>query len=117
LLISLAIKHGSTGRGDGKMNKLIFVAFLAVGSAVPALAQDYQSPYNPYPPQHYNNAPGLDAPGLTNIPGVRDEPPSYGSRPAPYDPVPTAPAYVPPSYDPYRSTIPSPYGQQNPYGR
>jgi hypothetical protein len=93
------------------------IAFALVAAATPALAQNYQSPYDPYPPsqQHYNGAPGLDAPGLY-IPGVRDRPPSYSSRPDPYDPVPTAPTYVPPSYDPYRSTIPSPYGQQNPYG-
>jgi hypothetical protein len=93
-----------------------FVVLCAVGSAVPALAQDYQ---NPYPPQHYNYAPGLDAPGLTNIPGVRDEPPSYGSRPSPYVPYSTATPTYPssPHLSPYPSS--SPYGSEqngsNPY--
>jgi hypothetical protein len=90
------------------------IAFVLVTAATPALAQGYQSPYDP-PQQHYNGAPGLDAPGLY-IPGVRDQPPSYGARPDYYNPVPTAPAYVPvtpysppATYDPYRPS--SPYGQ------
>jgi hypothetical protein len=85
------------------------IAFALVAAATPALAQDSQNPYNPYPSQHYNNAPGLVAPGLTNIPGVRDEPPSYGSRPDPYVPYPTVRPYSP---DPYRPSG-SPYGQRD----
>jgi hypothetical protein len=81
------------------------IAVMLSGSA----QAQYQSPYNPYPQQHYNNAPGLDAPGLTNIPGVRDAPPSY-ARPDYYNPVPTVPTYSP-TYQP-----PSPY-QAPSYGR
>ena len=40
------------------------IAFVLVAATTPAFAQNYQ-PYNPNAPQHYNNAPGLCAPGLT----------------------------------------------------
>ena len=42
------------------------IAFALVAATTPAFAQNYQ-PYNPNAPQHYNNAPGLYAPGLTGV--------------------------------------------------
>jgi hypothetical protein len=90
---------------------ILLIAFALVAGATSALAQGYQSPYNPSPPQHYNNAPGLDTPGLTNIPGVRDQPPSYSSHTNPYVPYPTVSPYSPPAtYNPYRPSG-SPYGR------
>ena len=40
------------------------IAFALDAATTPAFAQTYQ-PYNPNAPQHYNNAPGLYAPGFT----------------------------------------------------
>ena len=47
---------------ESEMIRLI--AFVLVAATTPAFAQNYR-PYNPNAPQHYNNAPGLYAPGLT----------------------------------------------------
>src|SRR6516225_7004271 len=98
--------------------RILFLTTIAViiatsaAATTPAFAQ--ACCYGPYT-QHYNNAPGLYAPGLTGIPGVRDEPPSYGPRPVPYDPIPSqTPSYAqPPSYARPPSWSRSPYGQDD----
>ena len=100
-----------------RVEMIRLIAFALVAATTPAFAQNYQ-PYNPNAPQHYNNAPGLYAPGLTGIPGVRDEPPPtgpYSSRPNSYDPIPRqTPSYAqPPSYARPPSWSRSPYGQDD----
>ena len=52
------------------------IAFALVAATTPAFAQNYQ-PYNPNAPQHYNNAPGLYAPGLTGGPRTYPGPGGY----------------------------------------
>ena len=52
------------------------IAFALVATTTPAFAQNYQ-PYNPNAPQHYNNAPGLYAPGLTGGPRTYPGPGGY----------------------------------------
>ena len=47
-----------------RVEMIRLIAFALVAATTPAFAQNYQ-PYNPNAPQHYNNAPGLCAPGLT----------------------------------------------------
>ena len=47
-----------------RLEMIQLIAFALAAATTPAFAQNYQ-PYNPNAPQHYNNAPGLYAPGLT----------------------------------------------------
>ena len=52
------------------------IPFALVAATTPAFAQNYQS-YNPNAPQHYNNAPGLYATGLTGGPRTYPGPGGY----------------------------------------
>ena len=52
------------------------IAFALAAATTPAFAQNYR-PYNPNAPQHYNNAPGLYAPGLTGGPRTYPGPGGY----------------------------------------
>jgi hypothetical protein len=59
-----------------RVGMIRLIAFALAAATTPALAQNYQ-PYNPNAPQHYNNAPGLYAPGLTGGPRTYPGPGGY----------------------------------------
>ena len=59
-----------------RVEMIRLIAFALVAATTPAFAQNYQ-PYNPNAPLHYNNAPGLYAPGLTGGPRTYPGPGGY----------------------------------------
>ena len=59
-----------------RVEMIRLIAFALVAATTPAFAQNYQ-PYNPNAPQHYNNAPGLYATGLTGGPRTYPGPGGY----------------------------------------
>jgi len=58
-----------------RVEMIRLIAFALVAATTPASAQN--QPYNPNAPQHYNNAPGLYAPGLTGGPRTYPGPGGY----------------------------------------